>query len=99
MRAVDRLNNAVKDKMEKFKEELAKEFLSRVQRRTPVITGKLLSGWRATVEGDNIVIVNEVPYAPFVEFGTHKMAPRAMVRRTLEEMDQIAAIANRRSEQ
>ena len=35
--------------------------------------------------GDRIYLANNVEYAVFVEFGTAKMAPRAMVRTTVDE--------------
>ena len=35
--------------------------------------------------GDTIYIANNVEYAVYVEFGTSKMAPRAMVRTTVDE--------------
>lgn len=40
--------------------------------------------------GDVIYIVNGVPYAPYVEYGTSKMEARGMMRRAVKEFTQIA---------
>jgi HK97 gp10 family phage protein len=42
---------------------------------------------------DKIVIGYTMAYAPFVEFGTSKMAPRAWVRTTIAQWPQIVAQA------
>lgn len=34
--------------------------------------------------GDTVYLVNNVSYAPYVEFGTSRMAPRAMVGRNVQ---------------
>ncbi len=44
----------------------------------------------ATKLGDVISLDNDAHYAPYVEFGTSRMAPRAMVRTTLAEVPTIA---------
>ena len=55
-----------------------------IQAKTPVDTGLLRSSWTAA---DNR-IYNAVPYSIFVEWGTYKMAPRAMARKSLPEIQQ-----------
>jgi len=51
---------------------------------TPVDTGRAQSGWYNKVEvkqlGDTGEIENQVPYIGWLEFGTQKMDPFAMVR-------------------
>jgi HK97 gp10 family phage protein len=51
---------------------------------TPVRSGRLRAGWRVgrLADGDPTV-TNEVDYAPFVEYGTRHMPPRAMLGRAL----------------
>lgn len=53
--------------------------------RTPVHTGALRAGWKV-VPGDDpgtSVVVNEVPYARFVEYGTRRRAAAAMLGRAI----------------
>lgn len=85
----------IEKKIDAFKEEFAKEFVTRVKRRTPVKTGRLQGGWTAEVAED-IVIRNDVPYMPYVEYGTRYMPPRGMLRQTNEEAEQIAQQAARK---
>lgn len=89
----------IQKQLDGMEQHFANEFLARVQRRTPVISGTLRDGWKAEVQPGLITIRNEVPYAGFVEYGTSKMAPRAMLRTTIEEAEQIAAEALRKAEQ
>lgn len=57
--------------------------------RTPVDTGKLKSSWQLRLEGGGLRIKNEAPYAGFVEFGTRKMAPRAMMTSSLPDIKAV----------
>ena len=50
-----------------------------IKQRTPVDTGTLKSNWHVDLEGYGLRIVNDTPYAPFVELGTRKMRGRHMV--------------------
>ena len=84
-------------KLEKFMSEFGIEFYSRLRRRTPVDTGRLKNSWGMQVKETGVEIWNETPYAAYVEFGTPKMAPRAMLRTTTEEAEEIAEIALRTS--
>lgn len=70
---------------------VAEQFSSDVKENTPVQTGRLKSSIRptGTIEesGDKIQtsVFTDVTYAPFVEFGTVKMTPRAYFRRTADQ--------------
>lgn len=54
--------------------------------RTPVKTGRLKKSWQFTLEGHGIRYLNQTPYAAFVELGTSKMAPRAMLTSSIPEI-------------
>ena len=54
-----------------------------IRAKTPVITGRLRDGFELTSDGN---IINEVPYAALVEWGTVKMAGRFMVERSVDEI-------------
>lgn len=57
-----------------------------VRSRTPVDTGRLKSQWNFDISGNGIRFKNSTPYAGFVEYGTSKMAPRAMLTRSLPDI-------------
>ena len=80
---IDKVFVELNTNLRKFKQEFAMEFQRRLENRTPVQKGFLLS--------------NTQDYAYYVEFGTPVMAPRAMVRTTLLEKDAIAAVAKQRA--
>ena len=46
--------------------------------------------------GDTVYFVNGAKYARFVEYGTSRMAPRAFVRKTLNQTKQIAQLTAQR---
>lgn len=79
-------------KLRNFKRQWGIEFLARVKARTPVLTGKLQNSWGFLEEQSDIEIYNVADYASFVEFGTPKMAPRAMLQTTILESDQITDV-------
>lgn len=85
----------LKTGLRKFRDEFKVEALDRIQRRTPVRSGALQKGWGATNKQNGFEIWNTEDYAGYVEFGTPFQAPKAMVRTTLEEAEQIAEIAAR----
>lgn len=89
--------NLVKTLLRKFRQEVGKETVARVKQRTPVITGTLQEGWEYQLKEKDVEIRNKVPYASYVERGTSKMEPRAMLRTTLAEMDQIVEVASERA--
>lgn len=69
---------------------VAKTFgLALVKARTPVDTSKLKGNWEARLEGNGIRFTNDTPYAGFVEFGTRKMSPRAMLTRSLIDIEEV----------
>lgn len=79
--------------LRKFKTEFGIELINRTKVRTPVRTGALQNGWGFETKKTSISVYNTQPYAGYVEFGTPSMAPRAMLRTSLEESDEIAEIA------
>lgn len=76
-------------KLRNFKQEFAMEFQKRVEDRTPVLTGALKAGWVTEQTVTGFTLNNVQPYAEYVENGTDKMAPRAMVATTVLEIDQM----------
>jgi hypothetical protein len=76
-----------------FKDEFMTEFLQRVKRRTPVITGNLQRSWEGEVTASELVVKNSADYAGWVESGTSRMEPRRMLALTVLESDAIAQIA------
>jgi HK97 gp10 family phage protein len=79
--------------LRKFKVEFGVELIARTKARTPVKTGALQNGFGFEVKKTSIAVYNTKDYAGYVEFGTPYMAPRAMLRTSLEESDEIADIA------
>lgn len=64
--------------------EIAQRFKGDVAGYTPVLTGALRAGWSVDRAGDgHYRVSNGVRYARYVEYGTSKMAPRAMLGRAL----------------
>lgn len=74
-----------------FFDEVAKEMLARIKRRTPVKTGATQNGWAIVRNGAKIQFTNDQPAANFLEHGTSNMEPVGMVRTTVAEMPQIIA--------
>ncbi|MEJ7929848.1 HK97-gp10 family putative phage morphogenesis protein [Ramlibacter sp. AN1015] len=88
----------IKTRLRNFRHEFGKEFVERVKQKTPVITGTLQQGWEYQLKEQEVEVRNKVPYASFVEYGTSKMEPRAMLQTTREEAEQIAQVAKERAE-
>jgi hypothetical protein len=64
--------------------EIADRFKGDVAGYTPVLTGALRAGWRVERVGDgHYRLSNGVRYARYVEYGTSRMRPRAMLGRAL----------------
>jgi hypothetical protein len=87
----------IKTRLRKFRHEFGKEFLARVQERTPVVTGTLHAGWEYQLKEQDVEVRNRVPYASYVERGTDKMEPRGMLAATKEEAKEIAEVAKERA--
>ncbi|MDN4590841.1 hypothetical protein DBA29_20380 [Xenophilus aerolatus] len=80
----------VKAAQEELVSEIAADMLFRIMLRTPVDTGLLQSSFEIQdLTADGFTIVNDTPYALYVEEGTEKMGPAHMVRATLEERQEI----------
>ena len=97
MAEIDKVMAGLDTRLRKFKREWGVEFLERVKARTPVITGRLQRGWGFEEKAKDISIYNVVDYASFVEYGTDRMEPRAMMRTTLLEKDDITKVALERT--
>lgn len=66
---------------------LALMFEAEAKARTPVQTGRLKSEMIGRKTGFlTAQLSNNVEYAPYVEFGTSKMGPRAMIRQAAAAM-------------
>jgi hypothetical protein len=63
--------------------EVADRFRGDVAALTPVRTGALRAGWTVSGSEGEYRVANGVRYAVYVEFGTSKMRPAAMVGRAL----------------
>jgi len=88
----------LKTTLRNFKREFGMEFLERVKAKTPVRTGHLQNSWGFTETKTDIEIYNTAEYAEYVEYGTERMEPRAMLRATLLEREQIAEVAAERAD-
>lgn len=97
MADIDKVLAGLKTNLRKFKREFGMEFTERVKARTPVVTGELQAGWGFTEKKDDIEIYNVAPHASHVEYGTPTMEPRAMLRTTMAEAEQIAEVAAQRA--
>lgn len=84
----DDIDQDLKD-LDNFNTKFAAEFLARVQRRTPVKSGKLREGFQATATKESIEVSNDVPYAQVIEQGNETHRPVGMVKTTIEEIEQI----------
>jgi len=94
---IDKFNIDLDTRLRRFKEEWGVEFLERVRARTPVRTGALQGGWGFDQKKESIDVWNTQEYAGYVEYGTEKMAPRAMLRTTLLEAEQITEVAKEKA--
>jgi len=55
--------------------------VAEAKRLAPVRTGRLRDSIRILEQGEGYVIVgSDVEYAPYVEYGTYRMAPRSFLR-------------------
>ena len=63
--------------------------ITAVKAKTPVLTGLLRSQWEGKLEGNGVRMINNAPYAIYVEMGTRNMPARAMLQRTMPEMTAV----------
>lgn len=93
MAEIEKVFAGLNTRLRKFKEEFGVEFTARAAEKTPVDTGALQRGWGFTMKQNDIEIYNIKDYASFIEYGTPSIEPVGMLRRTLLEKDEIAAVA------
>ena len=88
--AVDAVNQDLRD--------ISLELESEIKTRTPVDTGRLRASMTARQTGrlEHEVATNIV-YAPFIEFGTSRISPRAMMRKGASEIERRGVSQFRRS--
>ena len=94
---IDKVFVDLKSRLRNFKKEFVAEFLPRVERRTPVLSGALQKGWGTTMKQEGFEVYNTKDYAGFVEYGTPLQRPQGMLRATIAESEQIAEIAMSRA--
>lgn len=95
----DRVFHNMRKRMTEFQDEFAEEFLVRVQRRTPVDTGRLRAGWDIGTSGKTVVVLNDVEYASYVEDGTEHMRGAHMLKVTISERRAIGDKVTRKLKQ
>lgn len=93
MSSNDKVFADIANDLERLVEAVKDETITRIKRRTPVRTGNLQRGWATQDTDYGFDVVNDQPYAVYVEEGTPKQRPQGMVRITFEEADQIVAVA------
>lgn len=74
--------NAVMNILDRVPTNIAKAVKKDAEALTPVVTGRLRDGFELKESsglGSDATVINEVPYAGFIEFGTENIQPRAMV--------------------
>jgi len=96
MSTLDALKRA-QDTIPRFLQEFAKEFLLRLNLRTPVDTGALRAANKVEVVGNTIVVSNAMIYFDFIEDGTYKIRPVGMLKTTAVELGDIARVAMQRA--
>lgn len=84
--------------VEDTKQEFAKEFKSRWDRRTPVDTGTLQRGNSVVIAEKQMEFSNPVHYFPYIEDGTETHRPVGMLKTTVVESQAIWDEAWRKTE-
>lgn len=88
--AVDAINQDLRD--------ISLELESEIKDRTPVDTGRLRASMTARETGLlKHEVATNIVYAPFIEFGTSRIAPRAMMRKGASEIERRGVSQFRRS--
>lgn len=79
--ALKTLASALKGYVDEALEAAAELTVAEAKRFAPVRTGRLRDSIAILEQGEGYVVVgSEVEYAPYVEFGTYRMAPRSFLR-------------------
>lgn len=94
---IEKLFAGYRTRLRNFRNEFGKEAINRMIPLTPVRTGLLQASYEYKLNQQDIEFLNNAPYAYFVEYGTEKIAPRAMMRTALLEADDIAEVAMERA--
>ena len=97
MSEIDKVFLGLNTRLKNFRREFGMELIERVKQRTPVLTGEMQRGWGFEMRKDDIEIYNVAPHSAYVEYGTPNMAPRAPLRTTLLEAEDIAKVAAERA--
>lgn len=84
-------------KMQLYESILWDEFMMRCAMRTPVDTGRARDGYYVKHNGETWLIMNKMDYVKYLEYGTYKMAPHAMIQTTMLEMDDISKMAKQKA--
>jgi len=82
---IEKVADFIEQDLHRIEKELLLEIKKEVELKTPVDTGELKSGWQ--IDGNSLV--NEVPYAGYIETGTIYQRPVGMVTTTLHNVDAI----------
>lgn len=88
---LDEITKSIDGDLAKIEDHLLHQLLTELQQKTPISTGHARAGWQ--INGYDII--NNVPYIGYLETGTWKMKPHAMVATTLNDVDpMIGSIIN-----
>lgn len=82
---IEQIDDFIQKETEQQIDEIFREVFLEIKSRTPIVSGKLEAGW----DLQENKIKNDVDYAGYVENGTSRMAPAAMVASTLNDLDNI----------
>ncbi len=89
MKLVDAIKE-MESRVEKLRYTVPLAFVEVARPNTPIDTGVLRNSWTwMYLPSDIQSVVNDAPYAAYVEFGTDKMAPRRYTQMTLRQIDTI----------
>lgn len=84
-KGLDQLD-ALIERVDSLPDQLGQRFVKRVKALTPVRTGALQRDWVYVLHETTLTVGNSMPYAFYVEMGTTKFAPRAMLRTAAYEV-------------
>lgn len=84
--ALLRPKKAVRKAIKKTYASTANYALSTIRKLSPVRTGRLRDGWEINRESDTLRVINEVPYAVYVD------ARRQIVQRSFSAIEQYFTV-------